>query len=332
MKINFRQGIIKRQNSLTGPDWLQKTSLAGNSIDLNAQTEPVSFTVAHYSANYLLEETKSVIAAWGGGPIGSNNGPLTPGQACWLYWDVDLGTGALTRGWTLVAPYISATEPANPIHDTHWFDLIQNRTRVFRKPGAAAGAWQDKVRLFAASYNLAGTIVPYPIGSQVGITNGNFTTGNLILGVNNKPLKQSDGTFATTESELIIQQTSGQNVKFDMALVYAQAEEEIPKFHLISFRPNKRMMLASSLNTTSFVSGAVVDDLNQEEIGQVISNGVIRNEQWNFTADQINKPIFCGVHGEIVLNPPTVGVLQQVGFIYEPDSIYLNLFPPVRLT
>jgi hypothetical protein len=116
-----------------------------------------------------------------------------------------------------------------------------------------------------------------------------------------------------------------------MALVYAQADEEIPKFHLVCFKPSRRMMLASSNTITSFVSGLVVEDLHQEEVGQIVTNGVIRNEQWNWTEDQINKPLFCGTAGELRLNPPNAGFVQQVGYVYDQDSIYLNIFAPVRL-
>jgi hypothetical protein len=334
MIINFRQGIVRRQTNLTGPDFLRKTSMSGSSIDLIVSPEPTVFTIAHYDANYLFEETRTIVGAWGGDAVGSTNGPLSAsGQTQYLYWDVSLATGELTRGWTLVPPINSATEPTNPQPDTHWFDLVNNRMRVFRKPNPTSpGSWQDKVRVFAATYDATANIIPFPIGSQVGISGTEVRAGNIILGVNNKPLKQSDGTFVTTESNLIIYQTSSQNVKFDMALVYAQAAEEIPKFYLVSFQPDRKIKLArSAINTNSFVSGIVVEDLHEEEVGQIVSNGVIRNEQWNWTPEQINKPLFCGPNGDLRLAPPTIGFVQQVGYVYDQDSIYLNLFPPVRL-
>lgn len=331
MKVTFRQGIVRRQNSLSGPDWLQKTSLSGTSIDLNVGQEPILITFAHYGADYLFEETRSIVGAWGADSVGSVNGPLVAsGQTQYLFWDVNLGTGELTRGWTLVPPIVSPNQPTNPVADTHWFDSTNSRMRVFRKPGSSPGAWQDKIRLFAAVYDSSATVIPYPLGSQVGITGGEWNHGNLILGTNNKPLKQSDGTFVTTESNLIIYQTSGQNVKFDMALVYAQAEEELPKYHLVSFTYNKRIKLASSNNMESFVSGIVISDHHQEEMAQVITNGVVRNEQWNWQPQDINKPIFVGSTGEIRLTPPLVGYVQQVGFIYEQDSIFMNICSPIR--
>lgn len=332
MRISFRQGIIRHQTTLSGPNWLQKTSLAGTSIDLNADTEPVVFTCAHYAANYLFEQTQTIIGAWGSGAPGSINGALVPlGQTQYLFWDIDLATGALTHGWTLIPPMVTPIEPTTPAPDTHWFDTTNTRMRVFRKPGAAAGTWQDKIRLFAGTYDQNAIIIPNIIGSQVGLTGGNWSAGNLILGVNNKPLKQSDGTFATTESDLIIQQTSGQNVRFDMALVYAMASEEIPKFSLVTFQPDRRIGLASSNQPTRFVSGIVTQDLYQDEVGQIISNGVVRNEQWDWQPSEINAPLFLGTNGEIRLNPPNAGFVQQVGYVYDQDSIYFNIFPPVRL-
>jgi hypothetical protein len=333
MQVSFRQGIIKRQTALSAPDFLRKTSLTGASIDLVVTSDPTLITIAHYHADYLFEESKTVIGAWGAGQPGSINGPLAAtGQTQYLFWDVNLETGNLSYGWTLVPPIISATEPTLPLNDTHWFDLATTRMRVYKQPDpSTAGVWIDKVRLFAATYDSSAIIIPFPIGSQVGIDGGSYRAGNLIFGANNKPLKQSDGTFLTTESSLIIAQTSGQNVRFDTALAFGQASEEIPKFHLVSFKPDRTIGLASSNNPNRFVSGIVVQDLHQEEVGQIISAGIIRNEQWNWAQSDINKPVFCGINGEIRLSPSLVGVVQQVGYVYDPQSIYLNLFPPIRL-
>lgn len=304
--------------------------MSGHSVDINANQEPAVVTFAHYGANYIIEETKTVIGAWGSGGIGSTNGPLPPHQTEYLYWDIDLATGALTRGWTLVPPIITSSEPANPVNDLHWFDLSTTRMRVYRKTSSAPGVWQDRIRCFAGVYDSNAILTPYPTGSQVGI-NGEFDGGNLILGSNNVPLKQSDGTFANTSSSLIIQQTSGQNVQFDMAVVYAEATEDIPAFYLVSFQPGKRIGLASSNNFNSFVSGLVIEPLYQQETGQVITNGVVRNDQWHWPDAVINAPLFCGPTGQLMLTPPPVGVVQQVGIVYDVDAIYMNLFPPVRL-
>lgn len=347
MKVSFRQGIIrcKMVPSSGGPSstptllFLQANS-NGSSVDLIAsQQEPTVVNFSHYSVNYLAEETKSITSAWGGGveviPGAAkdiNNSPMTSSGVQYLYWDIDLGTGALRRGWTDKGLILSNIEPVNPLDDQHWYDLATNRMRVWRQIGAT-GHWLDKIRVFAGVYTATGTIVPFLpsiTGSQIGI-NGDFNTGHLMIGSNGKPLRQADGTFVTTESELIVQQTSGQNIKFDSAVVFAQAGEELPKFSLVYFRNDRRLGMASHLNANCFISGMVVEDLNENEVGQVITNGAIRNEQWAWPDSAINKPLFCSAAGHLTTTPPSVGISQQVGFVYDVDSIYLNLFPPVRL-
>jgi hypothetical protein len=316
-------------------------SSKGTTVDLFAsQQEPTVVSFAHYGANYLAEESRNVTSAWGGGVeavIGAskdiNNSPLDKFGIQYLYWDIDLSTGAVRRGWTDKALIVSATEPVNAPNDQHWFDLSKNVMKVRRVTGATAH-WLDKIRVFAGTYTAQGAIVPFVptiIGSQVGISKGEYSAGAILLGTNNKPLRQSDGTFATTETDLIVQQTSGQNVKFDSAVVFAQASEEIPKFYLVSFSPDRRIKLGTHLNKNQFIAGIVVDDLNENETGQVITNGAIRNEQWNWPESSFGKPLFCSASGHLTLTPPQVGVSQQVGFVYDKDAIYLNLFPPVRL-
>jgi hypothetical protein len=307
--------------------------MSGTSIDLNADAGPTIITFAHYGANYLFTESRTIIGAWGSDTQGSLNGPLqASGQTQYLYWDVNLATGQLSRGWTLVPPLSGPFEPANPLPDTHWYDTTLNRMRVYRKPSpTASGAWQDKIRIFAAVYNSGANIVPYPIGSQVGINTGAHLSGNLILGINNRPLKQADGTFAHTESPLIIYQTSSHNVKFSMAYMTAQAIENIPKFYLVSLVPNRRMALARSSNLYQFVSGISISDLYSDEVGEIVTNGVVANNHWHWAQDEINMPLFCGPTGQVTLTPPAAGTLQQIGFVYDTDAIYMNLFPPVRV-
>ena len=116
-----------------------------------------------------------------------------------------------------------------------------------------------------------------------------------------------------------------------MALVYGKTVEEVPKLHLVTVLPNNHIQLASSNNTTAFVSGIVTEDLAENETGLVITNGLVRNEAFAWTDEQVGRPLFCGPTGELVLSRSVVGVSQQVGFVHSYDSIYLNLFPPVRL-
>ena len=334
MRVSFRQGLIRRNwQSGFSPNFLQKTSLSGATIDLIVSPDPVVMTFAHYDADYLVEEVNTVYAAWGNGQPADdphiNNGPFPPAeenQTQYLYWDLDRISGSLRRGWSLFPPVTHSVAPENPGDGQVWFDAVNTVSKVWSQGDAR---WHDCIRVFAATYNGANQIIPFPLGSQVGI-NGNFFAGHIILGKNARPLKQYN-TFVTTESQLIVQQTSAETVKFDMALVYGKTVEEVPKLHLVTILPNNRVQLASSSNTTSFVGGIVTEDLAENETGLVITNGLVRNEAFSWTDEQVGKPLFCGPTGELTLNRPVAGVSQQVGFVHSYDAIYLNLFPPVRL-
>lgn len=107
MEISFRQGIV-RYDTNQSPPILSRTSLTAASIDLNVVDAPILVTFAHYDANYLIEETRTVVGAWGSGDVNSTNGPLAMNQTQYLYWDLNLSTGALTRGWTAL-PWIYTT-------------------------------------------------------------------------------------------------------------------------------------------------------------------------------------------------------------------------------
>lgn len=333
MFIQFRQGILRYQVPQSGPTLLQRTPLSQTSVDLIAvPQEPVVITFAHYSANYIATENISVTGAWGGGAVNSTNGPMPMNQTEYLYWELDLATGALNRGWTLLPPLYTSTQPTNPHNGQMWFDLINTVWWVYTQQGSAPGVWQNKIRVFAGVYQSNGILVPMPLGSQVvPPINGNFTAGNIILGTNNTPLKNSDGTFVTTGTQLTIQETSGQNVSFDAALAFGEAAEDIPAFYLVSFKPNKMIGLASNLNYTSFVSGIVTEPLYEEEVGRVVINGIVRSDQWDWPSSSINAPLFCGPSGQVTLTPPPIGVSQQIGIVYDIDAINLNIGQAVRI-
>lgn len=329
MQVQFRQGIL-RYDTNQSPPILSRTSLTAASIDLNVVDSPILVTFAHYNANYLIEETRTVVGAWGSGDVNSTNGPLPMNQTQYLYWDLNLSTGALTRGWTSLPWIYTHDAPLNPQNDLHWFDLSTNRMRVWRKPGPAPGYWQDVVRCFAGWYDSNAILNIYSPGSQVGIT-GSFEAGNIMLAANNAPLKQRDGTFATTASQLIIQQTSGQNVKFNAAVIFGEAAEPIPSFYMVNFLPNGRIQLARSGELFKSAMGIVTENLSTNEVGFVTTNGKVKNDQWMWSDEVIGSPIFLGPTGEIWLTPPIGGICQRIGEIFSRDAVNISIHQPIRL-
>ena len=320
MELNFRHGILKRQSDISNtPIFVQKTSMDGRYLDLVVSPDPTVFAIQHFNACYLIEETRTVEKAWG---------PMEPtGDTQYLYWDVSLRDASLTRGFTLLPPIVGGVEPTNPRDDQHWVDTSEHTVKVFLNH-----KWQVKLRCFAAIYDRNAQIIPYPLGSQTGNNSDRVSAGNIILGKNNMPLRDSDGTFVTSESNLIIARTSAEAVKFDSVLAFAEAVENIPKFSLVSILPNRKVKLASFLDTSRQIHGMMTHDLNPGEVGNLITNGLVRNEQWSFSPEQVGRPLFCGAAGEVTLVPPISGLLQQAGFVYDADAIYINLFTPVILT
>ena len=327
MKLSFRQGIVKTENAQS-PAILTPTSLGAQTVNLNVSNQPVIVTFAHHDANYIIQENNTIVGAWGGGG-NPNNGPMIAGSTYYMYWELDLSTAALKRGWTTIPWVYGAEAPADPQVGQHWFDTVNTKMRVWKQTGSNNGYWQDVIRVFAGIYN-GSTVTVYPLGSQVGIS-GEFEGGNILLGTNNAPLRQADGSFATTATPLIIQQTSGQNVKFEAALVFGQAIEEIPSHHMVSFASDGRIKLARSGAVDECAIGIVLSGLPEGEVGQVVTSGIVRNSNWDFTDEQVGKPLYLGPTGELWLIAPPGGLVQRIGEVYSRTAVNLNIQQPIRV-
>ena len=318
MELLFRQGIIRHQVDVAGTaNFIRKSGNGGDFIDLICDNGPIIFTFAHGTGNYLIEIPRTVPNAWG--PL------VAHGQTQHLYWDISLLDASLTYGYTKLTPYTAPKPPINPVTDLHWFDKTSNLMKVWN-----GTKWIVKLRVFAAVYDNNAILVPRQRGTQVGL-NTKCSAGSIIFGKNNYPLHDSDGTFVTSESTLVIGHTTGETVRFDTVQLYAEVLENIPKYSFISYVSPQKVQLSSYLNDLLMVNGMMVEDYDTGEVGNVLSHGLIRNEQWNFSNADINKPIFTGQHGEVTIIPPPIGVSQQLGFVYDNDAIYLNIQQPILM-
>jgi PKD repeat protein len=319
MRLSFRQGIARYQTDvLASPSFLQNSSV-GNYIDLIVSPDPTIVVFAHRKANYVVEEIKTVTHAWG---------PFSGTATVYLYWDINLLTGEVTRGTTLHPPMYSGTAPDSPVVDQHWFDSTETVMRVWN-----GAKWIEKIRVFAAYLSSGSIIRPYPLGSQAGITgvDGDFEGGNLVLDAYNKPLRQSDGTFVTSVTSLLIVNNAAKKVKFEAEVLSGMAAEPVPMYSLVQLRPGRRLVLARSTDYMSRIAGIVLEDLYTNEVGFITTEGLVRNEAWSFPSSSVNRPVFCGSNGELTVVPPTRGVLQVAGFVYDTDAVYMNIFPPIIL-
>ena len=312
MKLSFRQGIIRVNER---PTFLVRTGTGA--VNLIVSNNPMVLSFAHKQANYIVEEARNVNQAWQ---------PVDPGPH-WLYWDIDQVTGALSRGSTSLMPITNAVAPNNAAVDQHWFDLSTTIMKVWN-----GSKWLEKIRLFAGQISASGLLTTYEKGSQVGIE-GSFSGGSIIFDSFGRPLRQGypHDYFVTTDAPLTTANLTGQNFRIEGDLLYARASEYMPAYSAVQLIQGGKMQLARSTNPTARVAGVIVEDFYQNEVGVVTSEGVIRNEQWAWSPDLINKPVFAGPTGQITVSPPQSGVLQQLGFVYDQDSIYVNLRAPIIL-
>ena len=316
MKLQFRQGIVQHQIDVAGTaTFVRKSGNGGNYIDLICDNAPLIFTIAHGTNNYLIQQTKTVTNAWG--PF------LTPNQTQYLYWDISMLNGSLTFGYTSINPTFGNNAPNNPAVDQHWFDSKTYMMKVWN-----GSKWIIKLRCFAATYNNSATLVPRTRGTQVAL-NVPCAAGFILKGKKGQLLKDGDGTFVTTESELLATYTSGENIRFEAMQMYAETTEFIPKFSAVSFVSPGKVKLANCLDVSKQVNGVMTEQYFIGEVGNIISYGLIINDQWNFANNQINKPVFINNAGEITITPPVAGVIQEIGYVYNNNTIYLNIQHPI---
>jgi hypothetical protein len=321
MKVSFRHGIIKYQTDLNNnPDFLLRTS--DNYITLYANSTPTLVTISHGDTDYLIEEPTTVNKAWG---------PFSAGPTdYWLYWDINISTGLRSFGSTTIQPVVNLTAPTSPLIDQHWYDKSKNVMKVW-----SGTAWIEVLRVFAAKLDNGVIIQPYPTGSQVG-SNTTVTAGSLLFDNNNRPVRKTQldgkGKFLTTESPFHKQFQTISTVKFETTIEYVSAIEHIPAFSLVTYSQNNTIGLASCDPPFKPVVGIIQDELHTGELGIITPHGYVTNLVWNWNLNTYpaNTPLFCGPYGEIVTTPPSNGIIQNIGYIVNSNTIYLEKSNPVH--
>lgn len=317
MKLNFSQGIARHQTDVSGnATFLQRSaSGSGQFIDLVVSPDPTVLILQQRTATYVVEELKTVIQAWG---------PITTPATRYLYWDVNLLTGALTRGMTLLPPVYAGVAPVGAL-DQHWFDLTQNAMFVYTNQG-----WQERVRVFAGTVTSGSIIRPAPIGSQAGLV-GSFDGGNILLDSFLNPLRQSNGTFVTTTTQLNVVNIGTVTARVEGLIGSVMAGEELPKYSCIQLRRGGLGLLARTDDITTRIAGLVVEDLFEGDVGNLITTGMYKSTDFSFTDAQIGRPLFSGTTGQLTTVPPVSGILQIVGYVYDTQSINIQIHQPTVL-
>lgn len=114
----------------------------------------------------MIEERENAVDAWGPLVWNSSWGPAPVGPfTSYLYLDINLASGALTRGFTHLLPRFATVAPVTPGKDQHWFDTTTNIMKVW--DGAR---WTPKARVFAGTFTGGTNVInENAFGSQVGL-------------------------------------------------------------------------------------------------------------------------------------------------------------------
>jgi hypothetical protein len=326
MKINFRQGIIRARLNLSKPNFLEH-NVNNNTITVDVTDVPVQVAIAYKSANYLIEYTATQTNLFGPftwNPVWGEE-PLHP--TYYLYWDVNLASGAITTGYTYLAPTSGYGLPSSGLKDQHHFDLNQMVTVVYD-----GLQWVPKARVFAGFFapDLQ-SLTHYDFGSQVGYDqNGNMyepyvEVGYVLHTVDGGAIHLTDGTLMTSGTQVRIE-NGGYSSPFilETACQTLVAAEPIPAF--VGITPNGD-------GTVGIADGFTIDgqafalSTTPGSTGQPIaftSRGIVKHTGWNWDPSR-GTYLYCGANGQLVqglLNETVNG--QRIGFILDRDTVILT--------
>ncbi len=327
MLINFRQGIV--QQAIDANDNPAFLALGSSGISIIASlSNPVIIDFAQGQSDYLFQEASNITNAW--------SGPFLPTTNLWLYWDINLKTGVRTFGSTRYQPFIGANAPSRstvdgtnfqPLQiDQHWFDMSNFLMKVWTGSG-----WNVVLRVFAGSIR-GGTLIQNPVGSQVGISNIQIDAGYILYDDENKPVKKyapfNLGEFITTTSPLASQFSKIQNYRLETAVQTATTAAVIAQWKAVCYINADIISTASSNNLTSPVIGITAVPLRAGEITDFIVGGYINDPLGKFGTNQTfqqGQLVFIDTNGSFTTIPPSNGSLQQIGFVVDPYTIYVNI-------
>lgn len=324
MKFNFRQGIQHSPMTVGHPDFL--TYASGNdTITLSIGIDLVRATAAWHDVNYLIEERETSVNAWGPmiwDPLwGTNPGSFTS----YLYWDINLASGALSKGFTHLLPAIETVAPISPSLGQHWFDTSLNVMKVWD-----GVRWNQKIRVFAASYD-GGThvITEQDLGSQVGIfVNGTqetwFNHGYILFGIDQKAIKNSDGSMVTTAVPLNTYHGSFSSpIRLELSNSLALASESIPAFSAIASVGNGTVRLANGANLNNRPIGITLVPYITGDAVDIVFNGIVYNDQWAWDYT-LGKDLYCGSTGILYQGNDIIGSIL-IGTILDSHTVLINI-------
>ena len=323
MRVAIRQGIVAAPTTMSAPNFLQNS---GGNVNVVITNVPVVFTFAHGQANYLASEQKSVTNAWG---------PFAGPTVNYLYWELDELTGRVVRGSTTLAPTSGPAAPPSPVNGQMWFNSNNTTMYVWKDR-----TWKATIRVMAGQAT-GNTATVEPIGSQVGLA-GSFRAGYILRDGSDKPIRVTADPntgaqfkFLTTETELVSAGNDGSVVKLESSAMFARAGEPIGAFSLVyayADPSGENTALLVGLASSEFTVfeekaaiGIVDSALATNDVGNLITSGIVYNDGWNWLETEIGKPLYCGTAGEVTLTKPNFAKVRCVGYVLSAKEIVLNV-------
>jgi hypothetical protein len=308
MKFDYTQCLLSYQKNGLGQHDFLKTF--GNYIQIYVSETPLSLIIADGTSNYLVEERLSVQRAWG--PFDSSEG-LTH----YLYVDVNAVDASITRGTTTSEPVYSALAPTSPTINLHWFDTSSRMMNVW--DGAS---WKHVIRLFVASFS-SNALITYNTFSLENVN----SAGYIVYDYDNKGVRKSNGKFLTTQDGARLNTGAFSNAVNPEDREYvAQATETIPAFAFAAVAGDNKICVASSSNIDKLPIGMVLQDVLAGQTINLHTEGVVINQQWNFTDLQIGKFLYCDAYGELSFDKALIGNFTvRVGKVLSKHSISVKI-------
>lgn len=318
MRVPFRQGIVSAPANFL--------NTAQGSVNLVVPPgEYLTITFADGTTDYLLNEGLSVTPAW--------TGPFYSTTDYWLYWDIDVASGAKTYGYTTVEPVAGPTAPTTskkddgtqgPLRDKQmWFDTS---VATMFEYNITAQRWIRKVRVFAAELINGTTFVSLSInsptftGTQAGMQ-ASCQAGSLVFDSAGRVIRKSDGTFYTTEDVVSTGIGSGTQVKLESIAISAMATANISAYTMVRLIDFNQIAPATNMLADAGIYGLIEQDVTIGEIVTVVREGVVVNPDWAWPDGSVNAPIFVRPDGVLTTQPQPS---RPVGLIVGRDSILLT--------
>jgi hypothetical protein len=334
MLINFRQGIVQQATNANTSTPIFLT-LGTTGVNINATlSSPTIIDFAYGQSDYLFQEASNIQNAW--------IGPFTPTTNVWLYWDINLKTGVRSFGTTNYQPTFGDAPPTSSTTngtnytslqvDQHWFDTVNFLMKVW-----TGNAWNIVLRVFAGSVR-GGVLYPERTGSQVNISSVEINAGYILYDEDDKPIKKyapfNLGEFITTTSPLASQFSKIQNYRLETAIQTATTTTTIAQWKVVAYTSADLISPASSNNLISPAIGITAIPLTAGQIADFIVGGYINDPLGKFNTTLTFSPgqlVFVDPYGSFTTTPPPNGSVQQIGFVVDPFTIYIDIQPQIIL-